>query len=197
MVFINFRSFFFLRSRGRAGACRWICCLPPVDGLFDRVYRYWRANRSLFSEVLMKAIRSLTLLLAVIAAVRMADRFPFSAAVGAAPAPSAGFVLVAHGGAGDYSNMKTEQGEMRRAAMVKAVQAGYAILARGGPSMDAVKRPFASWRIPGCLTQGAVPTTRVKAFRKWMLRSWMAARSMPGRSRLSNTSPIPSISLAW
>jgi beta-aspartyl-peptidase (threonine type) len=48
-------------------------------------------------------------------------------------------VLVAHGGAGDYSNMKPEQVEMRRVAMLKAVQAGYKILAKKGSSLDAVE----------------------------------------------------------
>jgi beta-aspartyl-peptidase (threonine type) len=48
-------------------------------------------------------------------------------------------VLVAHGGAGDYSSMSAEQIEMRREAMLKAVQAGYAVLAKGGAGLDAVE----------------------------------------------------------
>jgi len=54
-------------------------------------------------------------------------------------ASAASFVLVAHGGAGDYSKMPAEQIEARRAAMTKAVRAGFAILARGGPGLDAVE----------------------------------------------------------
>lgn len=87
----------------------------------------------------MKSIFSFTVVLAAIAAFSLANHFPFNAAVGAAQAPPSGFVLVAHGGAGDYSNMKPEQVEMRRAAMLKAVQAGYTILAKGGRSLDAVE----------------------------------------------------------
>jgi beta-aspartyl-peptidase (threonine type) len=49
------------------------------------------------------------------------------------------FVLVAHSGAGDYSNMTPQTIEARRDGMVKAIRAGYAILARGGTSMDAVE----------------------------------------------------------
>lgn len=49
------------------------------------------------------------------------------------------FVLVAHGGAGNYGEMTSAQIEARRAAMTRAAQAGYAILARGGSSLDAVE----------------------------------------------------------
>ncbi len=49
------------------------------------------------------------------------------------------FVLVAHGGAGDYSHMTPEMIEARRAAMVKAIRAGYSVLAGGGKSLDAVE----------------------------------------------------------
>jgi beta-aspartyl-peptidase (threonine type) len=49
------------------------------------------------------------------------------------------FVLVAHSGAGDYSNATPQTIEARRDGMVKAIRAGYAILARGGTSMDAVE----------------------------------------------------------
>src|SRR2546427_4512818 len=102
----------------------------------------------------MKTIRSFTLVLAVIATLSLADRFHFGAAVGAASPPSPGFVLIAHGGAGDYSDMKPEQIEMRRAAMLKAVQAGYAILARGGPSMDAVEATIRAMEDSGLFDAG-------------------------------------------
>jgi L-asparaginase / beta-aspartyl-peptidase len=87
----------------------------------------------------MKTIISFTVVLAAIAAFCLANHFPFNAAVGAAQVPLSGFVLVAHGGAGDDSNMKPEQVETRRAAMLKAVQAGYTILAKKGSSLDAVE----------------------------------------------------------
>jgi beta-aspartyl-peptidase (threonine type) len=54
-------------------------------------------------------------------------------------APKAGFVQVAHGGAGDYSHMLPELLEGRRTAMTKAIRAGFAILSRGGGSLDAVE----------------------------------------------------------
>jgi L-asparaginase / beta-aspartyl-peptidase len=57
----------------------------------------------------------------------------------AAAQPRHGFVLVAHSGAGDYSKMTPQVIEARRDGMVKAIRAGYAILARGGTSLDAVE----------------------------------------------------------
>src|SRR5271170_979088 len=53
--------------------------------------------------------------------------------------PATNFVLVAHGGAGDYSKMTSQAIEARRDLMVKAIRAGYAILARGGASLDSVE----------------------------------------------------------
>lgn len=49
------------------------------------------------------------------------------------------FVLVAHSGAGDYSKMTPQTIEARRDGMLQAIRAGYAILARGGSSLDAVE----------------------------------------------------------
>jgi beta-aspartyl-peptidase (threonine type) len=49
------------------------------------------------------------------------------------------FVLVAHGGAGDYTKMQPEAIAARRDLMVKAISTGYEILARGGSSLDAVE----------------------------------------------------------
>lgn len=88
----------------------------------------------------MRKICCFAILLAAMATGGVAIHFGFGAAAGAAaePPPSA-FVLVAHGGAGDYSKMSPEQIEMRRAAMAKAVQAGYAILAKNGAGLDAVE----------------------------------------------------------
>lgn len=88
----------------------------------------------------MNKIRCFPILLAAIAAASIAIHFAFGAAmrVAAGPPPSA-FVLVAHGGAGDYSKMSPEQIEMRRAAMAKAAKAGYAILAKNGAGLDAVE----------------------------------------------------------
>ncbi len=58
----------------------------------------------------------------------------------AACAQTAGnFVLVAHGGAGDYSKMTPDTIQARRDAMTKAIRAGYGILARGGAGLDAVE----------------------------------------------------------
>jgi L-asparaginase / beta-aspartyl-peptidase len=50
-----------------------------------------------------------------------------------------GFVLVAHSGAGNNPNMTQQVIDARRDGMAKAIRAGYAILARGGTSMDAVE----------------------------------------------------------
>lgn len=88
----------------------------------------------------MKGIHLFTIGFALIAIGSVVIHLEFGAPARAAvdPPPS-GFVLVAHGGAGDYSKMSAEQIEMRRAAMAKAVQAGYAILAKKGASLDAVE----------------------------------------------------------
>ncbi len=58
----------------------------------------------------------------------------------AEPAPSAapGWVLVAHGGAGDYARMPPEQLEVRRAALAQALRRGAAVLEAGGRGVDAV-----------------------------------------------------------
>jgi isoaspartyl peptidase/L-asparaginase-like protein (Ntn-hydrolase superfamily) len=48
-------------------------------------------------------------------------------------------VLVAHSGAGDYSKMTPQVIEARRDGMVKGIRVGYAVLARGGSSLDAVE----------------------------------------------------------
>jgi L-asparaginase / beta-aspartyl-peptidase len=53
--------------------------------------------------------------------------------------PASNFVLVAHSGAGNYSGMPAQTIEARRDGMEKAIRAGYAILARGGTSLDAVE----------------------------------------------------------
>jgi len=49
------------------------------------------------------------------------------------------FVLVMHGGAGDYSQAPSEQIAVRRDAMTKAIEAGYNVLAHGGTSLDSVE----------------------------------------------------------
>jgi L-asparaginase / beta-aspartyl-peptidase len=53
--------------------------------------------------------------------------------------PANNFTLVAHSGAGDYSKMTPQVIDARREGMLKAIRAGYAILARGGASLDAVE----------------------------------------------------------
>lgn len=87
----------------------------------------------------MKTIRFIALAFTAIAATGASIHARFGPVAKTASPPASGFVLVAHGGAGDYSRMKPEEIEMRRAAMLKAVQAGYAILARKGASLDAVE----------------------------------------------------------
>jgi hypothetical protein len=51
-----------------------------------------------------------------------------------------GFVLVAHGGAGDYSQLSADQIAAKRAAMSDAMKAGYDVLSHGGTSVDAVEK---------------------------------------------------------
>lgn len=86
----------------------------------------------------MKILR-MSLLLAVMGAVGSISIAQSGPQNSATPAAHPGFVLVAHGGAGDYSGMPAEEIALRREAMVRAIRAGYAILARGGASIDAVE----------------------------------------------------------
>jgi len=55
------------------------------------------------------------------------------------PQSGSNFVLVAHGGAGNYNHMTPAMLDSRRDTMVKAIQSGYAVLSRGGSSLDAVE----------------------------------------------------------
>jgi beta-aspartyl-peptidase (threonine type) len=70
--------------------------------------------------------------------VAVASVFVVLLARGAAP-DAKDFVLIAHGGAGDYSQVPPEQIALRRAAMTQAIGAGYAVLKSGGASIDAVE----------------------------------------------------------
>jgi beta-aspartyl-peptidase (threonine type) len=92
-------------------------------------------------EVEMKTTRFCSLFLfGVVAVLILVNHARSAGGAKAGPAPPAAlnFVLVAHGGAGDYK-MTPDQIEVRRAAMVKAIQAGYGILSSGGTSLDAVE----------------------------------------------------------
>ena len=75
-------------------------------------------------------------------------------AEGRTPAPSANFVLIAHGGAGDYRKLSAEQMASKTAAMTAAVEAGYEILARGGTSLDAVETTIRSLENSGDFDAG-------------------------------------------
>ncbi len=72
----------------------------------------------------------------------------------AAAQPRHGFMLVAHSGAGDYSKMTPQMIEARRDGMVKAIRAGYAILARGGTSLDAVEATIRAMEDSGLYDAG-------------------------------------------
>lgn len=56
-----------------------------------------------------------------------------------APPPEEKFVLVVHGGAGDWSKEPPEQLNTEKAGIKKAAEAGYKILSTGGSSLDAVE----------------------------------------------------------
>jgi beta-aspartyl-peptidase (threonine type) len=74
-------------------------------------------------------------------------------ATATAPPPT-NFVLVAHSGAGDISKAPPEFIESRRAAMVVAIKKGYAILAAGGTSLDAVESTIRSMEDSGLYDSG-------------------------------------------
>jgi L-asparaginase / beta-aspartyl-peptidase len=75
--------------------------------------------------------------LLLLAAARAPGHVP--PALAAAPQQSHDFVLVIHGGAGDYQNQSRERMEASRAAITGAAEAGAAILRQGGRSIDAVE----------------------------------------------------------
>jgi L-asparaginase / beta-aspartyl-peptidase len=89
-------------------------------------------------------------LLAALAMLLLAGR----ARTAAAPPPASGFVLVAHGGAGDYSKLPPASIEARRSAMIVAIKQGYAILAAGGTSLDAVEITIRSMEDSGLFDAG-------------------------------------------
>ena len=64
---------------------------------------------------------------------------PAQPAAAESPQQSHDFVLVIHGGAGNYKNQTPEQLEARSAAITRAAEAGAAILRQGGRSIDAVE----------------------------------------------------------
>ncbi|MGH9746709.1 MAG: isoaspartyl peptidase/L-asparaginase family protein [Candidatus Acidiferrales bacterium] len=68
--------------------------------------------------------------------------------------PSPNFILVAHTGAGDYSHISPEFLEPRRAALAVAIRQGYAILASGGASLDAVEATIRSMEDSGQFDAG-------------------------------------------
>jgi len=64
------------------------------------------------------------------------------------------FVLVAHGGAGDFSQVRPRQIAIRRVAMTKAMEAGYKVLARAGTSLDAVETTISVLEDSGAFVAG-------------------------------------------
>jgi L-asparaginase / beta-aspartyl-peptidase len=70
------------------------------------------------------------------------------------PPDAPNFVLVVHGGAGSYNKMPPEAIESRRAAMAKAMDAGYKILASGGTSLDAVEATLRVFEDSGLFDAG-------------------------------------------
>jgi beta-aspartyl-peptidase (threonine type) len=79
--------------------------------------------------------------------------FPSRLRTAAAP-PASSFVLVAHCGAGDYSKAPPAFIESRRDAMIVVIKQGYAILAAGGTSLDAVETTIRSMEDSGLFDAG-------------------------------------------
>jgi len=88
-------------------------------------------------------------LLAALATLLLGDRVRSTAAP-----PVSSFVLVAHCGAGDYSKAPPGYIETRRDAMIVAIKQGYAILAAGGTSLDAVETTIRSMEDSGLFDAG-------------------------------------------
>jgi beta-aspartyl-peptidase (threonine type) len=101
-------------------------------------------------EAAMKLVRFAALyFLAALAALLFAEGVRTSAAP-----PASGFVLVAHCGAGEYSKAPPGVIEPRRDTMVVAIKQGYAILAAGGTSLDAVEATIRSMEDSGLFDAG-------------------------------------------
>ena len=71
-----------------------------------------------------------------------------------APPPEEKFVLVVHGGAGDWSKEPAEQLTVEKAGIQKAAEAGYKILSGGGSSLDAVEATLRSMEDSGIFNAG-------------------------------------------
>jgi beta-aspartyl-peptidase (threonine type) len=65
-----------------------------------------------------------------------------------------GPVLVVHGGAGDWDKETPERVAASRAALTKGAEAGFAILAKGGSSLDAVEATLAILEDSGAFDAG-------------------------------------------
>jgi len=100
----------------------------------------------------MKLTRILSLFI-LIAAMSFAIRTHTAPIPPTAPPPP-NFILVAHSGAGDISKAPPEFIESRRAGMVVAIKKGYAILAAGGTSLDAVESTIRSMEDAGLYDSG-------------------------------------------
>ncbi len=98
-------------------------------------------------------LATISSLLILIAAMSFATRTHTAPIPPTAP-PAPNFILVAHSGAGDISKAPPEFIESRRAAMVVAIKKGYAILASGGTSLDAVESTIRSMEDAGLFDSG-------------------------------------------
>src|ERR1700751_6422342 len=99
----------------------------------------------------------ISLLFILIAAMSFAIRTNTASVTASVPPtapPSPNFILVAHSGAGDISKAPPEFVESRRAGMVVAIKKGYAILAAGGTSLDAVESTIRSMEDAGLYDSG-------------------------------------------
>jgi L-asparaginase / beta-aspartyl-peptidase len=95
----------------------------------------------------------LNFLLAVLIATTAATTLTLTHRAAHAAPPDDKFILVVHGGAGDWSAPE-ERLDVARAAITKAAQTGYATLSRGGSSLDAVEATLRAMEDSGIFDAG-------------------------------------------
>jgi beta-aspartyl-peptidase (threonine type) len=104
----------------------------------------------------MKLVR-LSMLAAILITILAVSAAKFSTArahAASRPPEASNVVLVVHGGAGNYDKMPPDAIESRRAAMAKAMDAGYKILSTGGTSLDAVEATLRVFEDSGLFDAG-------------------------------------------
>ena len=94
------------------------------------------------------------------------------------------YAIAIHGGAGAVprATLSPEREQQYRAGLEAALDGGYAVLERGGPSLEAVTAAVRILEDDPLFNAGAAPRSPAKAPPSSMRPSWTAGSSAPARS---------------